>query len=438
MARSSAVGGIAGMLPGPTVCAGAVTTAAACVCSDMAIALHAVGTALPPHRYAQPDVRQFMGRWIGGDRRTDKLLDRVYRASAIDARHSVLDDFLPERSELRVEAVGAPAPTGAHAPSLFLDADGGFRSPSTGERNALYVKHAPAIAEAAARDALAAGGELTAADVTHLITVSCTGFFTPGVDLHLQRSLGLSPSVERYHLGFMGCFAAFPALRMAQAFCTADPRAVVLIVTVELCTLHLQPSADVDGVLATSVFADGAAAALVSARPPSGPQRPLAIERHATAVTRDGGDDMAWTIGDTGFDMTLTAYVPKVLEAETAEALAPLFAAADVAAAMASSAGAPLAGAAATAAGDVRWWAVHPGGRAIVDKVAAAMSLPEAAVAASRSVLRRAGNMSSATVLFVLAELMDRSMPGPAAGEPLVALAFGPGLTVDSALLRAI
>jgi predicted naringenin-chalcone synthase len=392
----------------------------------MAIALHAVGTALPPHRYPQPYVRAFMGRWIGGDRRTDKLLDRVYRASAIDARHSVLDDFLPERGER------AAAGRDAAATSPFLDADGGFRSPSTGERNALYAEHAPAIAEAAAREALAAGGELTAADVTHLITVSCTGFFTPGVDLHLQRSLGLSPNVERYHLGFMGCFAAFPALRMAQAFCTADPRAVVLIVTVELCTLHLQPSADVDGVLAASVFADGAAAALVSARSPSGPQRPLAIERHATAVTRDGGDDMAWTIGDTGFDMTLTAYVPKVLEAEAAEALAPLFAGSALVAGAAVAAGAAL------AAGDVRWWAVHPGGRAIVDKVAAAMDLPESAVAASRSVLRRAGNMSSATVLFVLAELMDRGLPGPAAGEPLVALAFGPGLTVDSALLRAI
>ncbi|MBW6456170.1 MAG: type III polyketide synthase [Trueperaceae bacterium] len=373
----------------------------------MPIALHAVGTALPPHRYPQPYVREVMGRWVGGERRTDKLLDRVYAASAIDARHSVLDDFLPDRA-----TNGAPA--------LFLDADGGFRSPSTGQRNALYAEHAPGIAEAAARDALAAGGELTAADVTHLITVSCTGFYTPGVDLHLQRALGLDAAVERYHLGFMGCFAAFPALRMARAFCSADPRAVVLIVTVELCTLHLQPGGDVDGVLAASVFADGAAAAIVSARPPSGPQRPLALERHATAVTRDGADDMAWTIGDTGFDMTLTAYVPRVLEAEAAGALAPLFASAGV------------------AAGDVRWWAVHPGGRAIVDKVVAAMGLPEAAVAASRAVLRRAGNMSSATVLFVLRELMDRALPGPEAGEPLVALAFGPGLTVDSALMRAL
>jgi len=410
------------MLPGGNVCPRALTAAGPCVCSDMPIALHAVGTALPPNRYPQPYVREVMGRWIGGQRRTDKLLDRVYAASAIDARHSVLDDFLPERGapERGAHERGAGGVRERATPSLFLDADGGFRSPSTGERNALYAQHAPGIAEAAARDALAAGGDLTAADVTHLITVSCTGFYTPGVDLHLQRSLGLDAAVERYHLGFMGCFAAFPALRMAQAFCAADPRAVVLIVTVELCTLHLQPNGDVDGVLAASVFADGAAAAIVSARAPSGPQRPLALEHHATAVTRDGADDMAWTIGDTGFDMTLTAYVPRVLEAEAADALGPLFASAGL------------------AADEVRWWAVHPGGRAIVDKVVAAMALPEAAVAASRSVLRRAGNMSSATVLFVLQELMDRARPGPEVGEPLVALAFGPGLTVDSALLRAL
>jgi predicted naringenin-chalcone synthase len=372
----------------------------------MPTALHAIGTALPPHRYPQPYVRAFMARWVGGERRTDRLLDRVYGASGIDARHSVVADFQPH-------------PPAGHTP-LFFDAQGAFRSPSTGERNALYAEHAPALAEAAARSALAAAGALTAADVTHVVTVSCTGFMTPGVDLHLVRSLGLGDGVERYHLGFMGCFAAFPALRMAQAFCAADPTAVVLIVTVELCTVHLQPRGDVDGVLSASVFADGAAAALVSAREPTGPQRALALERSATAVTREGADDMAWTIGDHGFDMTLTAYVPRVLEAEAGAALAPLFDGAEI------------------ARDEVRWWAVHPGGRAIVDKVAAALSLDEPAVAASRSVLRRAGNMSSATVLFVLAALMDPTAVGPSPGEWVAALAFGPGLTVDSALLRAL
>jgi alpha-pyrone synthase len=368
--------------------------------------LHAIGTAVPANRYPQPYVREVMGRWIGGERRADKLLDRVYRASAIDARHSVLDDFNPERNPER--------------PALFFDAEGAFRSPSTGERNALYCEQAPLLAEQAAAAALAEAGDLRPSDVTHLITVSCTGFFTPGVDLHLQRALGLPRAVERYHLGFMGCFAAFPALRMADAFCRADPDAVVLIVTVELCTIHLQPDDGVDAILSGSVFADGAAAVLLSARPSTGPQRPLELIRSATALTEAGGDDMAWTIGDHGFDMTLTSYVPKVLEAEAHLALAPLFA------------GAPV------AAAGVRWWAVHPGGRAIVDKVALGMSLGPEAIAASRAVLAENGNMSSATVLFVLRALMLRDQPGPAPGEYVASLAFGPGLTVDSALLRAL
>jgi predicted naringenin-chalcone synthase len=372
----------------------------------MPVALHAIGTATPPHRYPQPFVRQVMGAWVGGERRTDKLLDRVYAASAIDARHSVLADFLPERP--------------SDVPTPFLGPSGAFRSPSTGERNALYAVHAPQLAEQAARRTFEVAGGLLPADVTHLITVSCTGFYTPGVDLHLVEALGLRSAVERYHLGFMGCFAAFPALRMAKAFCLADPQAVVLVVTVELCTLHLQPRADVDSILAASVFADGAAGVLVSARPPNGPQRPLALEHAATAVTREGANDMAWTIGDHGFDMTLSAYVPRILAAEGAEAMAPLFEAA------------------ALDPASVRWWAVHPGGRAIVDKLVQAMGLQEPMVAASRAVLREAGNMSSVTVLFVLQQLMQRNRPGPEVGEPLVAVAFGPGLTVDSALLRAL
>ncbi len=375
----------------------------------MATVLHAVGTALPAHRYEQSYVREVMDRWLDGDRRTTKLLQRVYGASAIDARHSVLDDFMPSR-----EATAA-------RPPLFLDpATGGFRSASTGERNARYALEAGPLAVRAAREAFDRVGSLRPEDVTHLVTVSCTGFVTPGPDLELVRELGLPGDVERYHLGFMGCFAAFPALRLARAFCAQDPDAVVLVVCVELCTLHLQPSADVDAILSASVFADGAAAALLSGRPSGGVVRPLRLDATSTAVTRTGADEMAWTIGDHGFDMTLTAYVPRILEAEAALTLAPLLARAGV------------------GVDDVPWWAVHPGGRAIVDKIASALALPETAVAASREVLRRAGNMSSATVLFVLERLMDPASPGPAPGEAVAALAFGPGLTVDGALFRAL
>jgi predicted naringenin-chalcone synthase len=368
--------------------------------------LHAVGTAVPAHRYPQPHVRAVMERWLRPDRRTGKLLDRVYAQSAIDARHSVVGDFQDDR--------------GGRDGALFFDAGGAFRSPSTGERNARYAAEVGPLAAAAARSAFARTRALAARDVTHLVTVSCTGFATPGVDLHLVDALGLPADVERTHVGFMGCFAAFPALRLARAFVALDPDAVVLVVCVELCTLHLQPRSDVDALLSAAVFADGAAAMLVSGRPPEGDVRPLRLDATSTAVARSGIEAMAWTIGDHGFDMTLTAYVPRVLEAETGAAIAPLLRRGGLDAA------------------DVPWWAVHPGGRAIVDKVASSLGLPDAAVEASREVLRAYGNMSSATVLFVLERLMDPAHPGPAEGEAVAALAFGPGLTVDGALFRAV
>lgn len=369
--------------------------------------LHAVGTALPAHRYAQPHLRAVMDRWLSPDRRTGKLLDRIYAQSAIDARFSVIGDFLEGRD-------------GGEADALFVGPDGALRSPSTGERNARYAVEVGPLAAAAARSAFARTRALAPRDVTHLVTVSCTGFATPGVDLHLVDDLGLADDVERTHVGFMGCFAAFPALRLARAFVALDPDAVVLVVCVELCTLHLQPRSDVDSVLSAAVFADGAAAMLVSGRPPDGDVRPLRLEATSTAVARSGVESMAWTIGDHGFDMTLTAYVPRVLEAEVGAAIAPLVrrGGLDVA--------------------DVAWWAVHPGGRAIVDNVARALALPEHAVAASREVLRTYGNMSSATVLFVLEHLMDPARPGPAVDDAVAALAFGPGLTVDGALFRAV
>ena len=178
--------------------------------------------------------------------------------------------------------------------------------------------------------------------------MSCTGFVAPGPDLDLVHALGLSSRTERYHLGFMGCYAAFPALRMAHAFCRADPDAVVLVASAELCTLHLEPRADLDGITANAVFADGAAAAIVTARAPSGPR--LELEAFASDVVREGADDMAWTIGDHGFEMTLSSYVPRLLGANARDALAPLLERLETR--------------------RVRRWAVHPGGRAILDKLA--------------------------------------------------------------------
>jgi len=386
---------------------------------SMTVKIVGLGTALPPYAYAQPHVGEVMRRWIGGERRIDRTLARVYAHSGIATRHSVLPDFM----------------AGAE-PGLFGDvAAGAFARPTTAQRNDRYGLEAPALLERAARRALAAAPAGLAERVTHVVTVSCTGFQAPGVDDHLVRSLGLAGSTERYHLGFMGCYAAFPALRMARAFCLADPGAVVLVAAVELCTLHLDPDHEVDSILSTSVFADGAAAALVTARDVAGDGAHAALEivASATTLTTEGRSDMAWTIGDHGFDMVLTSYVPRVLEAEAAAAVAPLLATGGV------------------ALGDVDAWAVHPGGRAILDKVEAGLGLGGDAMAASRAILAEAGNMSSASVLFVLQRLLggrcedapaaakvDAPAAAPAAlGAGLVAaLAFGPGLTVDAALLR--
>lgn len=381
--------------------------------------------ALPPNAYDQEVVHRLVREWVGGDRRVDRTLHRIYGSSAIERRFSVLDDFLTESG-----------------PSLHRAEDGGLRRASTGERNARYAALAPALAAGAAEAALRQVPELDRGRVTHLVTVSCTGFHAPGTDDHLIRTLGLRRDVARTHVGFMGCSAALPALRLAHDACAADADAIALVVAVELCTLHLQPSHDISSLLSTSVFGDGAAAAVVAARDLAGAQRPLELVTFTSRLCDAGRDDMAWTIGDHGFDMLLSPEVPRALSAELGEAVEPLLR---------------------VAGGDarsIRHWAVHPGGRAILDRVEGALDLPGGALAASRTVLAEAGNMSSSTVLFILEQLVTPAGAGAAPwsvaagrqagdaradaaplaapGDLVAALAFGPGLTVDGALLRAV
>ncbi len=330
------------------------------------------------------------------DRKLERLTARVYRQSGIDKRHSVIRDFSQGGTE-----------------NVFFEADGTFKHLSTKTRNDLYTEEATRLFVCAAKRALARS-EFEPAAVTHVVTVSCTGFFAPGPDYRIVRDLGLSDATERYHVGFMGCYAAFPALRMAQAFCEADADAVVLVVSVELCTLHLRPPTDVDSIIATSVFADGGAAAVVSARTPVGAA--LQLEHLASTLTPTGEQDMAWTIGDEGFNMVLSTYVPQILEANMKGVVEPFL------------------GAAGVGPADVAHWAVHPGGRAILDKVESALELAPERLSASRRVLNDYGNMSSATVLFVLKEVLAEA----SAGERVYATAFGPGLTVESGLFSVV
>lgn len=371
-----------------------------------------IGTAVPPTRIEQNDVRALFAAQDGVDRLTARRIQAVFDASAIETRHTVIEELgshppVEDHENPRATDAGDPA---ARPDPVFVGRDGLLRAPTTSTRNDLYTRLAPGLSAEAARSALADAG-VAASAITHVVTVSCTGFFAPGPDYRLVRDLGLPTTVERCHLGFIGCAAALPALRVATALADSRPGAVVLVVCVELCSLHVRASADPQQIVAASVFADGAAAAVVTADPTVGRAGGLDLDRFGTALTDEGDSDMVWTIGDHGFEMVLSAEVPRIIGREIRGAVARFLGDDDPPAR----------------------WAVHPGGRSVLDRVETGLELPPDALAASRAVLREYGNMSSATILFILASLLrDESITD---GTRVAGLAFGPGLTVESALL---
>lgn len=367
----------------------------------MSVYIHRLETRTPAHAYGQSYARDRMIEWLPG-KRNRRLIRGIYDRSGIDTRYSVLPDFSP-----------------GGEPLLFRTGEGGgLIEPGTEARNDCYADHARGLAAAVGREVLAGVDGIAAGDVTHVITVSCTGFMNPGLDIHLVRELGLSPGVERYHLGFMGCYAAIPALRMAEQFCRVDPRAVVLVVSVELCSLHLQMREELDSLLANAIFADGAGAAVVSARAPAREESALVLEGFWSALAPEGADDMAWSIGDRGFNIRLSTYVPDVISANLGAVVDRMLAPSGL------------------DRMEVAAWAIHPGGRAILDKAEDALQPPGGGLAASREVLREYGNMSSATLLFVLQRVLG-GVEGSSAG-PVCAMAFGPGLAIETMLLTAI
>jgi predicted naringenin-chalcone synthase len=357
-----------------------------------------IDTAVPETRYDQDYVREVMKAGLSGREMLQRRLHKIYAHSGIEMRHSVIRDFKSEDAD-----------------DGFYDfATKTFKMPSTGRRNRLYQESAKALYARLGKRLVEGCPGIDASGITHIVTVSCTGFFAPGPDYFLIEALDIPPTVERYHLGFMGCYAALPALKMAHAFCERDARAVVLVICLELCTLHLRLTENMDDLVAAAVFADGAAGAIVSARTPRNPRQALAIEQFASTITETGAADMAWGIGDTGFEMVLSRYVPGILEANINAALQPLFAAMKM------------------TKDDIAHWALHPGGRAILDKLQQSLELSDTDLAPARKVLCNYGNMSSATMLFVLKEIL--ALESRQFNEPVCAAAFGPGLTVESGL----
>lgn len=366
----------------------------------MTTSVLSIGTAVPSTRLAQGQVRDLFAAQPGVDRRTQRLIHAAFDAAAIEHRHTVL------------AGLSGREPDDEMAMTV-VDAAGTLLRPTTGARNTEFIRLAPALFAEAARSALTSAA-VAPEQITHVVTVSCTGLVAPGPDYRLVRDLGLPTTVERYHLGFVGCAAGIPALRTAARICAAQPDAVVLVVCAELCTLHFRPSADPQQIVASSVFADGAAAAVVTADTSLRGAAWLELERFGTALTEEGESDMVWTVGDAGFEMVLSAEVPRIVGRE-------------------------IRGAVERFLGDdtVDAWAVHPGGRSVLDRVEAGLGLGPDALTASRAVLREYGNMSSATILFILGRFLGSVGGDSGPGRRIAALAFGPGLTVESALLTA-
>lgn len=334
-----------------------------------------IGTALPDHVVTRVDVQAWMARALTGHPEAARFARRVIDRSGVERRRSCVADF-----------------TAAGEPRLL-----GERSPGTAARMRAFAEHAPTLAALACRRALDAAGT-DADEIAHLVLVTCTGFIAPGPDVELIELLGLRPEVERTQVGFMGCCAAFNGLRVGRQSVTAQPGTKALVVCVELCSLHFRPDPSPDSVVAHALFGDGAAAVVL------GEGEGIAhLARSATRVEPGTRADMGWTIGDDGFRMALSSYVPQLVGAELSGFVAPL------------------------AGHATESWCVHPGGRAILDHVQDALALPPAALASSREVLRDPGNLSSATVLFVL----ERELARLAGGARGVMLGFGPGLTLE-------
>lgn len=381
-----------------------------CLPWGMTVRMLTIATVLPDTQIHQPNVARLFADQPDMTRLGSRLVGSAFAGSGVATRHTVLPELGTAASPARNENDDV-------APSPFVDpASGHLLSPGTHTRNRLYTDHAKRLFVRAARTALhQAAPAVAPEDVTHVITVSCTGFFAPGPDVRVVKDLGLPADVTRMHLGFMGCNAAFPALRAADTACRSDPQAVVLVVCVELCTLHLHVRNDPDTIMGNALFADGAAATVITARDTevSESEPVLELLDFETTLAPVGEDELAWSVGDEGFEMILGTYVPRIIDDHVTDALAPLLARTghDVA--------------------EIPLWAVHPGGRSILDKVQSRLALTDEQMEPSRAVLADAGNMSSATILFVLDRLRTSDRAGVTA-----ALAFGPGLSIESALLR--
>ncbi|RKR80657.1 putative naringenin-chalcone synthase [Mucilaginibacter gracilis] len=367
----------------------------------MGSCISAIGTANPKNKIPQQTIYHFMANAFGLDNINAARLKHIYEGSGIDNRYSVIPDF-------------AFSDTAEY--TFFGNSANLEPFPTTQQRLKLYQQCAIDIATQAARQCFDSFDSDVAPQITHLITVSCTGMYAPGIDIDLVTTLGLNRQTERTCINFMGCYGAINALKAADYICRADAGAKVLVVSIELCTLHFQKNNTLDNWVANSLFSDGAAAVLVENELQKiKPGKALLLRNFYSEFMPEASDDMGWYVGNLGFEMKLTSkvskHIKKHIKALTGRVLQK----------------------AGLSFEQIDEFAIHPGGKSILEATEEALDISAAANHLAYQTLREYGNMSSATILFVLQKILRADTE---AGKNILSFAFGPGLTVEGMILE--
>lgn len=341
-----------------------------------------------PYKHNQADILEYM--ITNGNFSNEEIIKikKIYAGAGIENRYAVLNDFSNEVND-----------------KLFQKNN----FPNTEKRMQLYFEHAPAMCKEAITQCIKS--VISTKNITHLITVSCTGMCAPGLDIMLQKSLGLNDDIHKTSFNFLGCYAAIHALKYAHAICKSDKDAHVIIVCVELCSLHFQDSKDFEQIAASLLFADGAAAMYISNQ-----QGKFSIEHFYSKVVHSAAKDMSWHITSQGFRMSLSTYVPEVIATNISPMLHTSLQYMQL------------------KKEDIAYWAIHPGGKKILTETAKALQISDNDLQISYNVLKQYGNMSSVSIVYVLYELMKGTLDK---GKYIYSAAFGPGLTMETMLLRS-
>ncbi len=351
----------------------------------MSIITH-IGTAVPKFKHKQSDIKTFMESILDGDKTEKRRLSLMYARSGISTRYSTIPDYS----------------TSIENRTFFPKTKDLEPFPSLEKRMEIFNRNAVELAAEAVQNT---NDDLK--NITHLITVSCTGLSAPGLDVALVKKLGLPTNIVRTSVNFMGCYAALHGLKHADSFCKSDKKSKVLVVLVELCTLHFQKENTIDFITSNLLFGDGAACCIVQNE-----GKGLEIESFYSKLYLEEEESMAWNLSSNGFLMSLKSEVPILVENNMADFVDESLEVSNI------------------SKEDIRNWAIHPGGKSILEACQKSLNITKQDLKTSYSVLDNYGNMSSSTLVFILKEILEDS-----SGKTFVA-GFGPGITMESMVLN--